>query len=89
MFTAGSDHTVTNGMWTIPYNKSPNVIIANTRVTTELTKLQLNMPTTLAYLSAPVYVDNISEITLANNYCWINGAVSAQGNWAIISMNPH
>ncbi len=83
------DHTVTNGMWTIPYNKSPNVIIANTRVTTELTKLQLNMPTTLAYLSAPVYVDNISEITLANNYCWINGAVSAQGNWAIISMNPH
>jgi hypothetical protein len=82
------DFGVANGMWVVPYNKSPNIIIANTRVSTELAKLQLNMPTTLASLTAPVYVLKTSTITLGNN-CWINGAVSAVGNWAVISMTPN
>jgi hypothetical protein len=82
------DYGVTNGIWKVPYNQAPNIIIANTRVSTELTKLQLNMPTTLSYLSAPVYVEHISSISLTSPAV-INGAVSAQGNWAIISMNPN
>lgn len=84
------DHTVNalSGLWQVPYNQYPNIIIANTRVYTELTKLQLNMPTTLSSLSAPVYVEKISSITLSGN-CVIDGAVSTMGNWAIISMNKN
>lgn len=84
------DHSVTNGgMWVIPYNQAPNAIIANTRVSTELTKLQLNMPTTsMTNVSSPVYVNNLSQLSFGNDQAFINGSVTFD-NYAVISMNQN
>ncbi len=78
------------GMWNKEYNVYPNVVVASARYCTELKKLSLSMPTTdMPALSGAVYCQSASQITLNNNTVQLsNGAVSTQGVYAVIEMNP-
>ncbi|HEY5038087.1 MAG TPA: hypothetical protein VIJ93_03340, partial [bacterium] len=73
------------GLWVIPYNQSPNLLVASARFSTELRKLALNMPipSTDIGKSAALYVENIrNQVTLQNDQTRLNGAVSAIGTYS-------
>jgi len=80
----------TTGMWNKEYNVYPNVVVATARYATELKKLSLIMPTTLmTVLSGGVYCQSATQITLVNDQTLLtNGAVSTQGVYGVIEMNP-
>jgi hypothetical protein len=64
------------GLWNVAYNKSPNVILARARMSTELRKMSINCPYNI---TAAVFTDKVSKIYLANNYSDIYGAYKASG----------
>jgi Tfp pilus assembly protein PilX len=79
------------GNWIVPYNQAPNVVVAKAQFSTEFRKLGLNLPVPsppgAALYSAGLYVNNLGQdVTLFNNYCLLNGAVSEQGSCAAIGL---
>ena len=64
------------GLWNVPYNKAPNVILARARMSTELRKMSINSPYNI---TAAVFTDKVSKVRLANNYSDIYGAYNSSG----------
>jgi len=80
------------GPWNKAYNQSPNVILARARMSTELRKMSVNYPYNI---TAGVFTDKVSKVTLANNYSQISGtynssslALAAIANGATAKANP-
>lgn len=84
------DKTVdVNGYWIVPYNVSPNLVIAKAKMATELRKLSLNMPVPNPpgpnNVSAGLYAENVkNQVTLTSSQCLLFGAVSQVGSYAAI-----
>jgi hypothetical protein len=80
------------GPWNVLYSQSPNVIVARARMSTELRKMSINLPYSIA---AGVFTDKVSKISLSNNYSDIFGAynssslaLAAIANGATAKANP-
>jgi hypothetical protein len=80
------------GNWLVSYNQLPNKVVALAKFNTELRKLSLVMPVPNepygpgpSGASSGLYVENIlNQVTLANNQCLLDGAVSAIGTYGSI-----
>ncbi len=73
------------------YKTPPNFVVAKAQYSTEFRKLALNLPVPnppgSGTSSAGLYVYNSgSSVTLTNNYCILNGAVSQIGTYAVIGL---
>lgn len=76
--------------WSVPYNKSPNKVLASARMTTEIHKLSLNKPWGL---NAAFYTPNIHNLQITSNSVITNENQPNSTAWASsavsgVSSNP-
>ncbi len=84
-----NDYTTVNGMWKYPYNDAHNKILASARFSTEYVKLGCNLPTMFTAITAAVYADKSSYVTLSgNSNTLINGNAAPPGSYPLVTMNP-
>ena len=68
-----------NGNFAVAYNQAPNQIVSTSRVTTEIRKLAINLPTIDSSVVGAIYCNSANAITLDNN-ALLNGSVTQSGS---------
>jgi len=78
------DYTMDSyGEWLVPYNVSPNKVLATAKAYTEFRKLSCNLPNTIVG-DAAVYCSNATNVNL-NGFSYLNGKVA--GGYALCAMS--
>jgi len=71
--------------WTVAYNQYPNKVLAKAVFGTELRKFNLQMPSSTPSITGGIYCQLSGQVTLSNNNCLVNGAVSTTGTYAVVA----